>query len=152
MLFRSSAWNAASLAAFQAENVIQHENTHRIVIPNYETNEQLYSSLAGAGDNVISSTMGIISNYLMPSDASGLSEQERQDMAAFGLEAAKYLAENYLDESHAADFMSAMETVAKYGLNGSVSDGGKVIYNVQEGQVRMSGAPGSYVEDRKSVV
>ena len=95
---------------------------------------------------MISSTMGIISNYLMPGDASGLSEQERQDMAAFGLEAAKYLAENYLDESHAADFMSAMETVAKYGLNGSASDGGKVIYNVQEGQVRMSGAPGSYVD------
>ncbi len=137
---------AARDAAFQAENVIQHENAHRIVIPNYETNEQLYNSLAGAGDNVISSTMGIISNYLMPGDASGLSEQERQDMAAFGLEAAKYLAENYLDESHAADFMSAMETVAKYGLNGSVSDGGKVIYNVQEGQVRMSGAPGSYVD------
>ena len=95
---------------------------------------------------MISSTMGIISNYLMPGDASGLSEQERQDMAAFGLEAAKYLAENYLDESHAADFMSAMETVAKYGLNGSASDGGKVIYNVQEGQVRMSGAPGNYVD------
>ena len=90
--------------------------------------------------------MDIISNYLMPGDASGLSEQERQDMAAFGLEAAKYLAENYLDESHAADFMSAMETVAKYGLNGSVSDGGKVINNVQEGKVRMSGAPGSYVD------
>ena len=95
---------------------------------------------------MISSTMGIISNYLMPGDASGLSEQERQEMAAFGLEAAKYLAANYLDESHAADFMSAMETVAKYGLNGSVSDSGKVIYNVQEGRVRMSGAPGNYVD------
>ena len=146
MTEEEAAKRAARDAAFQAENVIQHGNTHRIVIPNYETNEQLYSSLAGAGDNVISSTMGIISNYLMPSDASGLSEQERQDMAAFGLEAAKYLAENYLDESHAADFMSAMETVAKYGLNSSVSEGGKVIYNVQEGQVRMSGAPGSYVD------
>ena len=146
MTEEEAAKRAARDAAFQAENVIQHENTHRIVIPNYETNEQLYSSLAGAGDNVISSTMGIISNYLMPSDASGLSEQERQDMAAFGLEAAMYLAENYLDESHAADFMSAMETVAKYGLNGSVSDSGKVIYNVQEGRVRMSGAPGNYVD------
>ena len=146
MTEEEAAKRAARDAAFQAENVIQHENTHRIVIPNYETNEHLYNSLAGAGDNVISSTMGIISNYLMPGDASGLSEQERQDMAAFGLEAAKYLAENYLDESHAADFMSAMETVAKYGLNGSVSDGGKVIYNVQEGQVRMSGAPGNYVD------
>nr|WP_304579493.1 hypothetical protein [uncultured Acetatifactor sp.] len=146
MTEEEAAKKAARDAAFQAENVIQHENTHRIVIPNYETNEHLYNSLAGAGDNVISSTMGIISNYLMPGDASGLSEQKRQDMAAFGLEAAKYLAENYLDESHAADFMSAMETVAKYGLNGSVSDGGKVINNVQEGQVRMSGAPGSYVD------
>ena len=146
MTEEEAAKKAARDAAFQAENVIQHENTHRIVIPNYETNEQLYNSLAGAGDNVISSTMGIISNYLMPGDASGLSEQERQEMAAFGLEAAKYLAENYLDESHAADFMSAMETVAKYCLNGSVSDGGKVIYNVQEGKVRMSGAPGSYVD------
>ena len=137
---------AARDTAFQAENVIQHENTHRIVIPNYETNEQLYNSLAGADDKVISSTMGIISNYLMPGSASGLSEQERQDKVAFGLEAAKYLAENYLDESYAGDFMSAMETIAKYGLNGSVSDSGKVIYNVQEGQVRMSGAPGSYVD------
>ena len=146
MTEEEAAKRAARDAAFQAENVIQHENTHRIVIPNYETNEHLYNSLAGAGDNVISSTMGIISNYLMPGDASGLSEQERQDMAAFGLEMAKYLAENYLDESHAADFMSAMETVAKYGLNGSVSDGGKVINNVQEGKVRMSGAPGSYVD------
>ena len=146
MTEEEAAKKAARDAAFQAENVIQHENTHRIVIPNYETNEHLYNSLAGAGDNVISSTMGIISNYLMPGDASGLSEQERQEMAAFGLEAAKYLAENYLDESHAADFMSAMEAVAKYGLNGSVSDGGKVIYNVQEGQVRMSGAPGNYVD------
>ena len=146
MTEEEAAKRAARDAAFQAENVIQHENTHRIVIPNYETNEHLYNSLAGAGDNVISSTMGIISNYLMPGDASGLSEQKRQDMAAFDLEAAKYLAENYLDESHAADFMSAMETVAKYGLNGSVSDGGKVINNVQEGKVRMSGAPGSYVD------
>ena len=146
MTEEEAAKRAARDAVFQAENVIQHENTHRIVIPNYETNEHLYNSLAGAGDNVISSTMGIISNYLMPGDASGLSEQERQDMAAFGLEAAMYLAENYLDESHAADFMSAMETVAKYGLNGSVSDGGKVINNVQEGKVRMSGAPGSYVD------
>lgn len=146
MTAEEAAKRAARDAAFQAENVIQHENTHRIVIPNYETNEQLYNSLAGADDKVISSTMGIISNYLMPGSASGLSEQERQDKVAFGLEAAKYLAENYLDESYAGDFMSAMETIAKYGLNGSVSDSGKVIYNVQEGQVRMSGAPGSYVD------
>ena len=146
MTAEEAAAKAARDAAFQTENVTQLENTHRIVIPNYEANEQLYNSLVGADDNVISSTMGIISNYLMPSDASGLSEQERQDRAAFGLEAAKYLAENYLDETHAADFVSAMETIAKYGLNGSVSDSGKIVYNTQEGQVRMSGAPSNYVD------
>lgn len=133
-------------AAFQAENVTQLENTHRIVIPNYETNEQLYNSLAGASDSVISSTMGIISNYLMPNNTSGMSESERQDVIAFGLETAKYLSENYLDEAHAADYMSAMETIAKYGMNSSVSDNGKVVYNTQEGQVRMSGAPNNYVD------
>ena len=133
-------------AAFQAENIIQLENTHRIVIPNFETNGQLYNSLSGANDSVISSTMGIISNYLMPSDASGMSGEERQDMIAFGLETAKYLAENYLDETHAADYMSAMETIAKYGLNGSVLDSGKVVYNTHEGQVRMSGTPSNYVD------
>ncbi|MCM1158841.1 MAG: hypothetical protein NC348_10130 [Clostridium sp.] len=132
-------------AAFQAE-IVQLENTHRIVIPNFETNEQLYNSLTDADDNVIRSTMGIISNYLMPSNTLGMSEQERQDMIAFGLETAKYMAENYLDEAHAGDYMSAMETIAKYGLNGSVSDSGKVVYNMQEGQVRMSGASDSYVD------
>lgn len=133
-------------AAFQAENVTQLENTHRIVIPNAETNEKLYNSLAGANDNVIRSTMGIISNYLMPSNTSGMSEQERQDMIAFGLETAKYLAENYLDEAHAADYMSAMETIAKYGLNDAVSENGKTVYSTQQGQVRMSGAPSTYVD------
>lgn len=132
-------------AAFQNE-IVQLENTHRIVIPNAETNEKLYNSLAGADDKVISSAMGIISNYLMPDDISGLSEQERQDMIAFGLEEAKYLAANYLDETHAADFMSAMETIAKYGLNGSASGDGKVIYSIEQGQVTMSGAPDSYVD------
>ena len=136
-------------AAFQAENVTLLENTHRIVIPNYETNEQLYNSLAGASDSVISSTMGIISNYLMPNNTSGMSESERQDVIAFGLETAKYLSENYLDEAHAADYMSAMETIAKYGMNSSVSDNGKVVYNTQEGQVRMSGAPN---ELNKSII
>ena len=29
-------------------------------------------------------------------------------------------------------------------MNSSVSDNGKVVYNTQEGQVRMSGAPNNY--------
>ncbi|MCM1129551.1 MAG: hypothetical protein NC211_06335 [Alistipes senegalensis] len=121
-------------------------NAHRIVIPDAEVNTQLYSSLAGAPDSVVSSAMGIISAYLMSGDVSGLSEQERKDMVAFGLESARYLAENYLDDAHAAGFMSAMEAIARYGLNGSVSDSGKVVYNWPEEPTRMSGAPNGYVD------
>lgn len=146
MTAEEKAAREARDAAFQKENVIQHENTHRIVIPNIETNEMLYNSLEGADDNVIQSAMGIISNYFMPGDISGLSQEERKDMVAFGLETAKYLAENYFDDAHAANFMSAMETIAKYGLNASVSEGTKTIYNTQEGKVRMSGAPSNYVD------
>lgn len=138
-----AAQKAARDAAFQAEIIPLH--AHRIVIPDAEVNAQLYASLAGASDSVVSSAMGIISDYLMPGDVSGMSNQERRDVAAFGLEAARYLAKNYLDEAHAANFMAAMKSIAQYGLNGVVSDGGKVVYGTPE-KPRMSGAPGSYVD------
>lgn len=120
-------------AAFQAESVIQLENTHRIVIPNIKINTQLYNSLDGADDNIISSAMGIISNYLLPSNVSGISESERKDMVAFGMEEAKYLAENYLNEKQAGEFISAMETIAKYGINGKMAEDGAVVYNIEKG-------------------
>ena len=46
MTAEEAAARAGRDTAFQEENVIQLENTHRIIIPNYETNEQLYNSLA----------------------------------------------------------------------------------------------------------
>lgn len=48
MTAEEAAARAERDAAFHAENVTQLENTHRIVIPNYETNERLYNSLVGA--------------------------------------------------------------------------------------------------------
>lgn len=143
MTAEEAAQKAERDAAFQAE--MTQLNAHRIVIPDAAVNAQLYGSLAGADDSVIGATMGIISNYLMSGDVSGLLAQERKDMTAFGLEAARYLAENYLDEAHAAGFVSAMASIAKYGLNGAVSDSGKVVYGAPE-KPRMSGAPGSYVD------
>ena len=133
MTEEEAASKKAKDAKFQAESVIQLENTHRIVIPNVETNRQLYNSLEGADDNIISSTMGIISNYLLPSNVSGMSENERKDMIAFGMEEAKYLAENYLNEKQAGEFISAMETIAKYGINGKMTADGTVVYNIEKG-------------------
>lgn len=127
-------------AARQAERqeafdgtVVQMENTHRMVIPNVQTNDKLYNSLAGADEEVVSAANGIVKNYFMPGNVSGMSEDERKSMIAFGMEEAKYLAENHLDEKQAGEFLSAMETIAKYGMNGSVAGDGTVTYHIEKG-------------------
>lgn len=122
----------ARQAAFDRE-VVHLENTHRIVIPKFDTNEKLYDSLAGAPEEVVKAANGIIKNYLLPGNVSGMSEEERVDMIAFGMEEANYLAENYLDEKQAGEFLSAMETIAKYGMNGKMDKNGKVTYDIQKG-------------------
>lgn len=127
---------AAAKAAKQAEfdgTVVQLENTHRMVIPNVQTNDRLYNSLAGADEEVVKAANGIIKNYLLPANVSDMSEDERKAMIAFGMKEAKYLAENYLDQEHSGEFLSAMETIAKYGMNGTVSENGTVTYHIEKG-------------------
>lgn len=113
--------------------VVQMENTHRMVIPNVQTNDKLYNSLAGADEEAVKAANGIIKNYFLPNNVSNMSEDERKSMIAFGMEEAKYLAENYLDEKQAGTFLSAMETIAKYGMNGSVAEDGTVTYHIEKG-------------------
>ncbi len=120
--------------------IVHMENTHRLLIPNIQTNAKLYGSLEQADETVVSAANGIIKNYLMPSNVTGVSETQRRERVAFGLEEARYLAENYLDEEHGREFISAMETIAKYGLNGKVAEDGKVTYHIEKGPlVGMSG-------------
>lgn len=133
----------AKQAAFDAD-VVQLENTHRIIIPNIQTNKMLYDSLEGAEENVVQTATGIIKNYLLPWNVGGMSEQERKDQIAFGLESARYLAENYLEGDKADKFLTAMETIAKYGLSGKVSEDGKVQYDIKKGP--MAGAPDDFVD------
>lgn len=121
-------------AEFQKE-IVHLENTHRIFIPNIQTNQKLYGSLENAKEEVVRAATGIIKNYLMPHQIGEMTEEERRDQIAFGLEQARYLAENYLDKEHGADFVSAMETIAKYGLNGVVDEDGKVTYDIEMGYV-----------------
>jgi hypothetical protein len=125
------------------ETVVQLENTHRMVIPNIQTNEKLYNSLDGADENAVKAANGIIKNYFLPGNVGTASEEERQEMIAYGMEEAKYIAENYLDDENSADFLSAMETIAKYGMNGTVDENGNVTYDIKEGP--MVGAPDDYV-------
>lgn len=133
----------AEKQALLDKSIVQLENTHRIFIPNIQTNEKLYDSLENAPEHIVKASNGIIKNYLLPHDVSGMTEEQRKDRIAFGLEEAKYLAANYLDEQHAKEFVSVMETIAKYGMNGIVSDDGKVTYHIEQGP--LVGAPDDYV-------
>lgn len=125
------------------QSIVHLENTHRRIIPNIQTNEKLYGSLENASEETVKAANGIINRYLLPHDVSGMTEEQRRDAIAFGMEEARYLAENYLDEQHAGDFLSAMETIAKYGMNGTVSEDGKVTYHIEQGP--LVGAPDDYV-------
>lgn len=131
--------------ALMEQSIVHLENTHRLIIPNIQTNKKLYDSLENAPEHIVKAANGIIKNYLLPHDVSGMTEEQRRDTISFGLAEAGYLAENYLDEQHAADFLSAMETIAKYGMNGSVSADGKVTYHIEKGP--MAGAPDDYVHE-----
>lgn len=136
-------YTSAEKQAAMNDAVVQMENTHRMEIPNIQTNEKLYSSLEGADENAVKAANGIIKNYFLPSNVGDMSEQERQEMIAFGMEEAKYIAENYLDEDHAGEFLSAMGTIAKYGMNGAVDENGNVTYDIKRGP--LVGAPDDYV-------
>lgn len=125
------------------QSIVHLENTHRRIIPNIQTNEKLYGSLENASEGTVKAANGIINRYLLPHDVSGMTEEQRRDAIAFGMEEARYLAENYLDEQHAGDFLAAMETIAKYGMNGTVSEEGKVTYHIEQGP--LVGAPDDYV-------
>lgn len=125
------------------QSIVQLENTHRLIIPNIQTNKKLYGSLENAPEHIVKASNGIIKNYLLPHDVSGMTEEQRREQIAFGLEEARYLAANYLDEQHAKEFVSAMETIARYGMNGVVSEDGKVTYHIEKGP--LVGAPDDYV-------
>lgn len=131
--------------ALMEQSIVHLENTHRLIIPNIQTNKKLYDSLENAPEHIVKAANGIIKNYLLPHDVSGMTEEQRRDAISFGLEESRYLAENYLDEQHAKDFMSAMETIAKYGMNGTVSEDGRVTYHIEKGP--LAGAPDDYVHE-----
>lgn len=127
-----------------SEAIIQRENTYLIQIPNIQINDKLYSSLHGADENATKAANGIIKNFFLPSNIGNMSEEERQELIAFGMEDAKYIAQNYLDEEHSKEFLSAMETIAKYGMNGVVDQNGNVTYDIKKGP--LVGAPDNYLD------
>ncbi len=56
----------AQKEALLQQSIVQLENTHRLIIPNIQTNDKLYDSLENAPEQVVKATTGIIKNYPAP--------------------------------------------------------------------------------------
>lgn len=123
------------------ESIKPAQKLHRI-IPNIKTNDKLEKSLEGADEKVVDAAYHIIEKNFLPHNIGDLTEEERQELIAVGMEEAKFLA-GYLDDAKAKSFMEAMETIAKYGMNGKTDADGNVIYDIRWGA--MVGAPDDYM-------
>lgn len=113
------------------------QKLHRI-IPNIQTNDKLEKSLQGADEDIVDAAYFIIRNDLIPNNVGSLTEEERKELISVGLEKAKFLS-NYLEEDKVDGFMEAMNTIAKYGINGKMDAQGNVKYDIRWGA--MAGAP-----------
>lgn len=117
------------------------QKLHRI-IPNIQTNNKLEKSLQGADDNIVDAAYSIIRNNLIPSSIGDLTEDERIALISVGLEEAKFLADR-LEGDKASSFIDAMNTIAKYGINGKSDNQGNVTYDIRWGAI--VGAPDDYI-------
>lgn len=117
------------------------QKLHRI-IPNIQTNDKLEKSLQGADESTVDAAYDIIKHKLLPHQVGSLTEKERQELILSGVAEAKQLA-GELTADKAALFMEAMETIAKYGMNGEKDGQGNVTYDIRKGA--MVGAPDDYI-------
>ncbi len=117
------------------------QKLHRI-IPNIQTNDKLEKSLKGANENLVDAAYSIIYGDLIPHNVGELTEDERKELIFVGLEKAKFLAE-CLEYDKADSFMDAMNTIAKYGINGKTDEQGNITYDIRWGA--MTGAPDDYI-------
>lgn len=119
---------------------------HRL-IPNIHTNAKLEKSLQNMGEEVKDAAYNIISSDFLAQDTSGKTETERFGQISLGMEKAQYLAQNYMNEEEGVLFLDAMETIAKYGINGTMSSDGKMDYQILWGP--MVGAPDDVVSNKE---
>ncbi len=128
---------AAKAAEWEASGaVVQH--AARQIIPNIQTNDQLVNSLAGLDESIVDAAYDIINDHLLKRDVSGLTEEQRQGLISLGMEKARYLAGN-MEEDTAKQFLQAMDKIARYGMNGTAAEDGKVTFDIKRGP--LVGAP-----------
>lgn len=140
---------AAREAAWEASGAVVQYGA-RQVIPHIQTNDQLVRSLDGLEPNVVDAAYDIINDNLLKQDAGGLTEEQRQGLISLGIEKAKYIAANYMDEDTASRFLGAMEKIAQFSVNGVTEGTGKITYTIQQGP--KVGAPDDNAVDYQSLM
>lgn len=104
-----------------------------LIIPNIHTNTMLEKGLENVDEHIRDAAYDIIRNDMLNSQAGGLTEEERQAVISLGLEKAGHLAQNYMDEEGASQFLAAMENIAKYAANGQKDENGRIRFHIMQG-------------------
>lgn len=112
------------------------------IIPNIQTNNKLLKGLEGADQKIVDAAYSIIQKNLLPHNVSAMTEEERQELILVGLEEAKFLADG-LGKDKSGLFMEAMNTIAQYGINGTMDHQGNMTYDIRWGAPL--GAPDDYI-------
>lgn len=120
------------------------QNVEKRIIPAIQLNEKLVSSLNRSDEKVIDAAHSIINENLLIRDGT-TTEEERKALISLGLEKAKYLAENYMTSDKAAEFMSAMEEIAKIAVNVGENRNGIIQYEIPRGP--LAGAPDDNINE-----
>ncbi|GIO14076.1 hypothetical protein J19TS2_36310 [Cohnella xylanilytica] len=111
---------------------------------NSEIDGSLNRLLEGKSPEVEQAVNFLISSNFVP-DESVSDEGERAALLESGLSQAKFIADNYMTESEAADFMTTMNKIAAYAKTRTVDpETGKASYI--ELPRRPEGAPGDYID------
>lgn len=119
---------------------------HQAVIysGNIQADEAVKQALTDSSQEVKDASYGIIERNFLPGNVGDMTEEERQSLISLGMEQARYIAGNYMSGEQAEDYLTAMEKIAKYGMNGTLEENGKVSYDISKG--RPIGAPEDYVD------
>lgn len=88
-------------------------------------------ALKGKSQDLKDNVYQIIWDDFLPHNIHGMEESERLARIGLGVEKARYLADNFIDEKSRSSFMAAMSSIAKIGTKGTRKNSCEMEYQVK---------------------